>query len=36
MKQNGNILKYASDILKGDKNVVLASVNNNELALEFA
>ena len=36
MKKNGDALKYASDELKGDRDVVLAAVTQNGHALKYA
>lgn len=36
VKQDGWSLGYASDELRGDKNVVLAAVKNNQTAFDLA
>jgi hypothetical protein len=36
VKQNGYALKYASEELRGDKELVLEAVKNNPLAFDFA
>ena len=36
VKENGNLLDYASDEFKDDKEIVLNAISSNPEALEFA
>ena len=36
VKQNGCVLRYVSDELKGDREIVMEAVKQNGFALEYA